>query len=148
MNEPEVKAIVTVLDPLLRALEMLTFVSRHVHPPDFESLLASIGTPDEDLKAARAMPSEWPEHLSVIRAALDAASDATLQAFSGLREVLREEGDMRHVYRALRLLPTALESLYPLAGILPPVNRFFLDPALRSDAALQERLTRPPPTTP
>ena len=144
MNEPEVKAIVTVLDPLLRALEMLTFVARHVHPPDFESLLASIGTPDEDLKAARAMPSEWPEHLSVIRAALDAASDATLRAFSGLREVLREEGDMRHVYRALRLLPTALESLYPLAGILPPVNRFFLDPALRSDAALQERLTRSP----
>ena len=120
MNEPDGKAIVTVLDPLLRALEMLTFVARHIHPPDFESLLASIGTPDEDLKAARAMPLEWPEHLSVIRAALDAASDATLRAFSGLRKVLREEGDMRHVYRALRLLPTALESLYPLVGILRP----------------------------
>ena len=31
------------------------------------------------------------------------------------------------------MLPKGLEALYPLAGILPPVNRFFLDPSLRSD---------------
>ena len=47
-------------------------------------------------------------------------------------------GDVRSVYRALRLLPKGLEALYPLAGILPPVNRFFLDPSLRSDDALQQ----------
>ena len=37
-----------------------------------------------------------------------------------------------------------LEALYPLAAVLPPVNRFFLDPALRSDSALAERFMRPP----
>jgi len=41
------------------------------------------------------------------------------------------------VRRALRLLPGALETLYPLASILQPVNQFFLDPALRSDDAFQ-----------
>jgi hypothetical protein len=29
-----------LLNPLLRALEMLMFISRHLHPPDFESLMA------------------------------------------------------------------------------------------------------------
>jgi phospholipase/carboxylesterase len=82
--------------------------------------------------------------MSGIRAALDGASEAALQAFSGLREALREEGDIRRVYRALRFLPMGLEALYPLAGILPPVNRFFLDPALRSDDAFQELFLRTP----
>ena len=65
-------------------------------------------------------------------------------AFAGLREALREPGDIRRAYRALRLLPKGLEALYPLAGILPPVNRFFLDPSLRSDDALQQLFLRGP----
>ncbi len=48
------------------------------------------------------------------------------------------------MYRALRLLPKGLEALYPLAGVLGPVNRFFLDPALRSDEALQQSFLRAP----
>ena len=82
--------------------------------------------------------------MSGIRGALDQASDAALQAFAGLREALREPGDIRGAYRALRLLPKGLEALYPLAGILPPVNRFFLDPSVRSDDALQQLFLRGP----
>ena len=138
MDEDEVEAVLALVNPLLRALEMLTFVSRHLHPPDFEGLMSSIGTPDEDLKSARAKQSQWPEHLSGIRAAMDGASDAALLAFAGLREALRQPGDMRGAYRALRQLPKGLEALYPLAGVLPPVNRFFLDPSLRMDDAFQQ----------
>ena len=144
MEDHQEETTLALLTPLLRALEMLTFVARHLHPPDFEELMASIGAPDEDLKCARASQSQWPERLSGIRTALDAASDAALESFSGLRETLRGEGDIRRVYRALRLLPKGLEALYPLARILPSVNRFFLDPALRSDEALQQSLFRAP----
>ena len=136
MDEPEAEPVLAVLDPLLRAFEMLAFVARHLHPPDFAELMSSIGTPDEDLKSARA--NQRPERLSGIRGALDAASDAALAAFAGLRATLEGGGDIRGVYRALRLLPKGLEALYPLAGILSPVNRFFLDPSLRSDETLQK----------
>jgi len=133
----------SLLEPLLRAFEMLMFVARHLHPPDFPALMGSIGAPDEALGAARARQSPWPASLSDIGAALDAASDAALQAYAGLRETLRQDHDVREAYRALRLLAKGLEALYPLAGILPPVNRFFLNPGSRSDAALQQLYLRP-----
>jgi len=60
------------------------------------------------------------------------------------RKTLQQSGDVRDVYRALRLLPKGLEALYPLAAILPPVNRFFLDPSLRSDDAVQARFLGAP----
>jgi phospholipase/carboxylesterase len=144
MEEREDEAISALLNPLLRALEMLTFIARHLHPPDFAELMASIGAPDDDLKSARARQQQWPERLSGIKTALDAASGAALESFSGLREALTEEGDIRRVYRALRFLPKGLEALYPLAGILTSVNRFFLDPALRSDEALHRDFLRAP----
>src|SRR5262245_1051097 len=137
MEDHADEATLLLLTPLLRALEMLAFVARHLHPPDFEDLMSSIGAPDEELKSAKRKQAQGPGRLSEISSALDKATDAALESFSGLREVLKEEGDIRRVYRALRLLPKALEEIYPLAGILPPVNRFFLDPALRSEEALQ-----------
>jgi phospholipase/carboxylesterase len=144
MDDTEVEAVLAVVTPLLRALEMLTFVARHLHPPEFGDLMSSIGTPDEDLKSALAEQPEWPERLSAIRAAVDAASAAALQAFAGLRDVLHDTGDVRGAYRALRHLAKGLEALYPLAGIVAPVNRFFLDPSLRSDGTLQEIFLRAP----
>jgi phospholipase/carboxylesterase len=144
MEDHQEETTLALLNPLLRALEMLTFVARHLHPPDFEELMASIGAPDEDLKSARARQSQWPKRLAGFETALDAATDAALESFSGLREALRGDGDIRRVYRALRLLPKGLEALYPLARILPPVNRFFVDPALRSHEALQQSFLRAP----
>ena len=53
--------ILDQLGPLMRSLEMLAFVARHIHPPDFDRLLESIGAPDEDLRAARVRQSERPQ---------------------------------------------------------------------------------------
>jgi phospholipase/carboxylesterase len=144
MEDHQEESTLALLIPLLRALEMLTFVGRHLHPPDFEELMASIGAPDEDLKSVRARQSQFPGRLSGFETALDAATDAALESFSGLREALRGEEDIRRVYRALRLLPKGLEALYPLARLLPSVNRFFLDPTLRSDETLQQSFLRVP----
>src|SRR5690349_10060659 len=138
MDETEAETVRALLDPVLRALETLALVARHFNPADFSDLMTSVGTPDQELKTVRASRAEWPQALSEFKGALEEAADLALSAFAGLRRTLEGGGDMRDVYRALRQLPRALEALYPLAGILPPVNRFFLDPSLRSDNALQQ----------
>ena len=144
MSETQSAAVNAVLIPLLRALEMLALLARYLHPPDTSNLMAQTGAPEEALRLAMANQPAWPETLAGIAAPLDAASTAALQAFAGLRAALGDGGDLRASYRALRLLPKGLEALYPLAGILPAVNQFFLDPSLRSDQALQQLLLRAP----
>ncbi len=143
MSEAVVDDIVAVLPPLLQSLEALSFVARHLHPPDFDRVMQAAGTPDQALQPVRERLTGWPDEFSGIRTALDSASDAALAAFAGLRMVHNGHGDIVAVFKALRYLPRAQEALYPLVAKLPPVNQFFLDPSLREDAALLERLATP-----
>jgi phospholipase/carboxylesterase len=143
MSEAVVDDIVAVLPPLLDSLQALIFVVRHLHPPEFDRVMESIGTPEDALSAARSRLTEWPEQFVDVRSALDAAGDAALSAFAGLRAVQHEGGDITSVFRAVRYLPRAEEALYPLAAKFPPVSTFFLDPALHDDAALASRLAEP-----
>ena len=143
MSEAVVDDIVAVLPPLLQSLEALGFIARHLHPPDFDEIMQAAGTPDQDLQAARSRLSEWPEPFAYLRAPLQAASDAVLAAFEGLRAVQNGNGDLVAVFRALRYTPRALEALYPLALRLPPVSEFFIDPSRREDADLKARLAAP-----
>ena len=143
MSEAVVDDIVAVLPPLLQSLEALSFVARHLNPLDFDRVMQAIGSPEDALQAARAELTEWPENFADVRAALEAASDAALAAFAGLRAVQQAQGDLIAVFRALRYAPRAQEALYPLAAKFPPINDFFLDPTLRDDKALQEKLAQP-----
>jgi phospholipase/carboxylesterase len=143
MSEAVVDDIVAVLPPLLRSLEALGFIARHLNPPDFEEVMQAAGAPDQDLQAVRSRLSDWPEPFAYLRTPLQAASDAVLAAFEGLRAVQHGNGDLVAAFRALRYAPRAQEALYPLAAKLPPVNEFFIDPALREDAGLKARLAGP-----
>jgi phospholipase/carboxylesterase len=143
MGEAVVDDIVTVLPPLLQSLEALGFIARHLNPPDFGSVMEAAGTPDRDLRTVRPRIGDWPAHFSDVRTSLEAASDAALAAFDGLRAVQAGQGDLMTVFRALRHAPRAQEALYPLAAKLPPVSSFFTDPALRDDEALAARLGAP-----
>jgi phospholipase/carboxylesterase len=105
--------------------------------------MQAAGTPDQSLQAVRPRLANWPAEFEGIRIALEAASEAALASFAGLRAVQSGKGDLVAVFRALRHLPRAQEALYPLAAKFPPVSSFFLDPALRDDSALLERLTNP-----
>jgi phospholipase/carboxylesterase len=84
--------------------------------------------------------------MAEVKGRLASAADSALAAFEGLREAA-QTGDTGTAYRALGQLPRAQEQLYPLAAALPPVSRFFLDPAHREDADLLARLARPNPDT-
>jgi phospholipase/carboxylesterase len=143
MSEAVVDDIVAVLPPLLQSLEALSFIARHLNPPDFGRVMEAAGTPDEALRSARAQLAEWPSEFADVRGSIESACDATLAAFAGLREVERGNGDLIAVFRALRFAPRAQEALYPLAAKFPPVSDFFLDPALRDDAAMKARLEQP-----
>jgi phospholipase/carboxylesterase len=143
MTEAVVDDIVAVLPPLLQALEGLGFVARHLHPPDFGSVMQLAGTPDEALRAARPRLAGWDDRFADLHEPLHAASRHALDAFGSLRAVAAGDGDLMDVFRALRHLPRALEALYPLAAMLPPVSSFYLDPARRDDAGLTARLAAP-----
>ena len=87
MSEAVVDDIVAVLPPLLQSLEALGFVARHLHPPQFGRVMQAAGEPDQALQAVRARMTDWPEEFSDIRVPLEAASEAALAAFDGLRTV-------------------------------------------------------------
>src|SRR5476649_433817 len=143
MSEAVVDDIVAVLPPLLQSLEALGFIARHLNPPAFDSVMEAAGSPDQALRDVRARLAEWPEPFAYLRAPLQAACDAALAAFDGLRAVQQGNGDLIAVFRALRYAPRVQEALYPLAAKLPPVSQFFVEPALREDTELLARLAAP-----
>jgi phospholipase/carboxylesterase len=112
MNEAE------ALAPLLDALQALEHVGRYMHPPALAELLTTFSDRDIALRAAMAT-AEWPE---AWRASVERATECTLRACEGLRQA----DDLRQLYRALRQVNQALEALYPLARVVPTVDRFFL----------------------
>lgn len=131
---------------LLGALEALAFIGRRLNPPDLPELLAAVGAPEAGLGEHLQRASGWQGPVAALRGPLDEAGQAVVAAFEGLRAGVAA-GDVLQAFKALRHGPRALEALYPLAGLLPPVNRFFLEPALRGDAALQARFNAPAPNT-
>jgi phospholipase/carboxylesterase len=141
------EVVIEHLASLLRSLETLGFIARHFHPPDFGAVMDAAGTPDQDLRMARGSLDSWPDELAGVRRQLISAADATLAAFDGLRGAAGQADGVRAVFRALRYVPRAKESLYPLAGAVAAINRYFLDPALRDDAELLARSASPAPDT-
>jgi phospholipase/carboxylesterase len=130
-------ADLTVLLPaLLRSLEGLVFVGRHLNPPEVAAAMRAAAASEGDLRAARPRLDAWSESLAGLREPVSAACDAVLAAF----EALDEATDLRGVFRAMRFLPRAEEALFPLTEALAPVSRYFLDPPLRGDVELLQRL--------
>ena len=117
MNEAE--ALVRLLD----TLDALENIGRRMHPPALGQLLTTLGDRDVGLRAAMA-DAEWPE---AWQASVERAAECTLHACDGLRQA----DDLRQVYRALRQVNRALEALYPLAAVVPTVDRFFLTAGAR-----------------
>lgn len=134
MDWPDDLAAVT--PALLRTLDALAVIARHFHPPLFAEVLAAVGEPDAALRAARPRLDAWPPDMARLAAPLAAAGDLALEAFDRLRAA----GDLRDAFRALRGLSRAHEALWPLAAVLPPVSRHFLDADRRDDRALLARL--------
>ncbi len=142
MEDHEVEDLQVLLPALFQALEALGFIARYLNPPDVPGVMQAVGSPDVALREALAPLAAWPDTLAGLRDPLQGAGDMVLTGFDELRAALAGPDGLRGVFRALRQAPRAQEALYPLASVLPPLNRFFLDPATRADVGLQARLAR------
>lgn len=146
MDDREFDELAALTGALLGGLEALAFIGRQLNPPDLPRVLAAVGTPEEGLRQRLLQSADWQGQVVALREPLVEAGSAVVSGFEELRAGV-EAGDVMQAFRALRRGPRALEALYPLAGVLPPVNRFFLEPALRGDEALQARFRAPAPHT-
>ena len=144
MSEAVVDDIVAVLPPLLQSLEALGFVARYLNPPDFDRVMEAAGEPDDGLARQFGRGSRnGPRNSPTSRRRSKRQAMRRSPRSTALRVVQNGHGDFVSLFRALRYAPRAQEALYALSARLPPVNQFFVDPALREDADLAARLAAP-----
>ncbi len=119
---------------LLGVLSTLGAVSRAMHPGRLKSLIETLGDQDARLTVAAAR-SEGQVAL---------AADLALQACAGLRAAPQADNPTMQAYRAMRQYSRSLEALAALAETIPAVSRYLLEPQLRDDPTLMQRLAQPP----
>lgn len=137
-----IEAVGALLPPLLGALEQTGWVQRHLYPP-IASRLADALAPCADALAEplRALEdAAWPDDLDFLRDRLVDVTRRTLDMVGTFVEAARASSDPIALYRALRRFAAVQEALYPLAPMLEPVSRWFLEPERRGDDALVARL--------
>ncbi|HET7879794.1 MAG TPA: hypothetical protein VFL55_02840 [Acetobacteraceae bacterium] len=121
----------TAIALLLDTLDALERIARYQHPSRLEALVATLGDRGTALREALDH-AHLPEPL---REPVGHAAEATLRVCEDLRASVGSPDTARRAYRALRQVNLALESLYPLAALLPTVDRFFLSSEERAVGA-------------
>lgn len=122
---------------LLNALAAFEEVRRRLDPPHLAALRDAVRPLGERLQAAleafaaQPPPTELTELAAQLRAAAEAAAEA-LRLFGS--DAMPQEAIPR-VLAAMHAHCRAQELLYPLRRALPPVGRFFLEPAVQDRAA-------------
>ena len=115
---------------LLLALDALETAKRRLHPPDLEGLRAGLEPIRsglvESLEPFAATP--FPESTRNFREQLVASARTTREA---LDRFLAGDAGPAGLLEAMHLHCRAQRELYPLRRILPPIDRFFVEPALR-----------------
>ena len=111
---------------LFGVLDTLAAIARAMHPNRLDALIEKLNDVDMDF-AKRAQPF-----------ALAA------QACANLRAAPAAQNPMAQAYRAMRYYSRSLEALAGWAETKQAVGRYFLEPTLRNDPALLQRLAAPP----
>lgn len=135
-------AIGALLGPLLGALDRVGWVQRYLYPPVAPALAERIA-PCADavsapLEALGALAP--PDDMRFIHERLVAVGRQTVELIRGFLDAAASPDHVIGLFRALRPFARVQEALYPLAPVLDPVSRWFLDPERRSDDALVGRL--------
>ena len=133
----------TALVPrLLGALEALAFAGRHLHPPQLSEVVAALDAFATPLAEGRTQFEKvaWPDHLQFFGTRLLESSAAALRALAALKASTSDPNGVLKAYRAMRQNTLAVEALYPVAQVFPPVSRFFVDPDRRDDANVLARV--------
>ncbi len=141
-NKALLDVITAILPPLLNGMETLTSVGRRLHPPNLGQLVAQLGDMDAPIRSAldAFRNVQWPEHLTGFREQVETAAEYVCKSADGLRASVDDPNGVFQAYRSLRYNVRAAEALYPLASVLPPINRFYLEAAARDDETLLTKL--------
>jgi phospholipase/carboxylesterase len=136
--------------PLLHALDALQQAGRLMHPPTLAEVVEAIAQYQAPLEAGRQAFTavQWPEHLETFTLHANMATTLALRAFDGFAQAMEKPEPAMAAYKAMGLATQAYAAAYPLATMLPPVSRFYLEPDVRDDAALQQKLMDVDPLTP
>jgi phospholipase/carboxylesterase len=130
-----------LLGALLGALDRVEWAQRHLFPPRAlelaERLAPHARRLAEPLRALEA--AAWPEDLRLLRERLGQVARQAVELIDAFAEATRS-GQPIELYRALRRFAPLQEALYPLAPVLEPVSRWFLEPGRRGDDVLVRRL--------
>jgi len=130
-----------LLAPLLGALDRVEWAQRHLFPPRALELAERLAPHAERLAGPlRALEAAaWPEDLRLLRERLGVVTRQAIELI-GAFAVAAQSGEPIELYRALRRFAPLQEVLYPLAPVLEPVSRWFLEPERRGDDVVVRRL--------
>ena len=130
-----------LLSALLGALDRVEWVQRQLFPPRALELADRLAPHAERLAgplgALESAP--WPDDLRLLRERLGQVTRQAIDLIDAFASAARS-GEPIELYRALRRLAPLQEALYPLAPVLDPVSRWFLEPGRRDDDVLLRRL--------
>ncbi|MCG8590341.1 MAG: phospholipase [Proteobacteria bacterium] len=131
-RDPWLEALGRFGPALLGVLAAFEHVERRLHPPELPGLRQSLAPCAESLSESLTAFAELPppSELSEFAGALRAAGESALEA---ARLFLGQSGGgspVEDVLAALRARCRAQELLFPLRRGLPPVNQWFLEPAV------------------
>ena len=132
------EATTALIPPLLTAIDVLQKAGRHAHPPNIFSLTGEIEPFRAPLKTGleQFQAIEWPDHLKGFAAHAEKSASLTMKAFNEFLSAPNQSNPVIGAYRSMGFNTKAVEAIYPVALMLPPVSRFFLDPEQRDDEAL------------
>ncbi len=136
------EATTALIPPLLNALDALQHAGRYMHPPNLPEVVAAIAEYQPLLEEGRAVfdAVAWPDHLEEFVFHAQRATTQALRAFVAYSEAATQVDPSMSAYRAMGLGTKAYEAAYPLAGMLPPVSRYYLEPAYREHDDLLAKL--------
>jgi phospholipase/carboxylesterase len=137
-----IEAVGGLLAALLETLDGVEWVQRRLYPPMAGRLADELGPQAE--RVARPLGAleevDWPEDLKFMRERLVDVGRRTVELVTAFVDASRAPGDPIGLYRALRRFAPLQEALYPLAPILEPASRWFLEASRRGDDELVARL--------
>ena len=130
-----------LLAALLGALDRVEWAQRQLFPPRALELADRL-TPHAERLAGPLTALEaaaWPDDLRLLRERLAQVTRQAIDLIGAFTAAART-GEPIELYRALRRFAPLQEALYPLAPVLDPVSRWFLEPGRRGDDVLLRRL--------
>lgn len=120
--------------PLLSALTGFELLARRLHPPAIPELRSAFRPLVERLEAAQAAFSQVRPvtGLEGMAEALSAAAETAVFAGRLFSDEAPPHEAIARLLGAMRASSQAQAKLFPLADVLPPVHRFFLEPAVHA----------------